>query len=555
MVIRQRVIAGLALALCGAAVLPLPAAAQAPSTDNRAFEWLDDDQAPRRRAQPPAPAGESPPLPPERREAAPSEPVQQPAAGESQGEPVDAAENRPEPQQPETAAPAGTAQSQPSADESPLTQAEAPAVSGEPAPQAAEPPIPAEMPAAAPQPEPVPVETPAAEPPSEPIQAESQPQPEQPAAPPLDTAAQPEPAPANQVADDLPADPRQVKLKIATWAGAYGQAQQRSVIKPFSERYQYQLETLTYDGDYEALESQADKRKWSVVDLNGDALARACDEQLVERLDPAFLGSGPNGAPATEDFLPGAVHPCGIASLAWSAVIVYDKRLGSAPSSVSDLFDINKVPGKRLLPKQPRYSLELALLADGVAPDQLYATLRTPEGQDRAFAKLSTIKDEIVWWETPAEVYERIAAREASMGLGFNGRAFMAMMADKHPLDILWDGQIYTFDYWAIPRGAEFQQAAKEFIRFATGPKPLAEQAGWIPYGPARRTSLAMVGRHPELNLDMKPFLPTYDANFRTALAFDGAFWKENEAALTERFGEWVKGRQLPVQKSGTISQ
>jgi putative spermidine/putrescine transport system substrate-binding protein len=564
MVNRQRVVAGLALALCGAATLPLiHAAAQTPSTDSRAFDWLDDEQSPRRR-QPPAPQPEARPAEPEWRESAPPQTAEQPAPAQNQDAAGNRAETQPAPAQPETPADAGVAQSQPQppAETPPPAQAEAPQPSGTPTQQAAEPSAPQpETPpaAAAPQPLPSQAETqpqPAQpETPPQPAQAETQPSPTQPESPPSDTAAQPVPAAPSQAAEDLPANPKEVKLRIATWAGAYGQSQQRSIIKPFSERYKYQLETITYDGDYGELEKQGGTPKWSVVDMNGDALARACDDQLLERLDPAFLGSGPGGAPVAEDFLPGAVQPCGIASLAWSAVIVYDKRLGSAPDSVADLFNLDKIPGKRLLPKQPRYSLELALLADGVAPGEVYATLRTPEGQDRAFRKLSSIKDDIVWWDNPAEVFERLANREAAMGIGFNGRAFMAIMADKHPLAMLWDGQVYAFDYWAIPKGAKFQQAAREFIRFATGPKPLAEQAAWIPYGPARRTSLALVGQHPELGLDMKPFLPTHDVNLTKAVAFDGTFWKDNETALTQRFADWVKGRQLPTQKSGTISQ
>ncbi len=354
--------------------------------------------------------------------------------------------------------------------------------------------------------------------------------------------------------DPLP-DPKDVTLTIATWAGAYGQAQKRAFFQPFTNRFGYQLDTVTYDGDYEALEKQGDAPEWSLVDLNGEAMVRACDENRLERIDHSFLKPSPDGAPLSEDFLPGAVHPCGIASSAWSAIVVYDRRLGVKPTSLQDFFDTGKIPGKRLLPKQPRYSLELALMADGVAPDQVYATLATKEGQDRAFAKLSSIKDDILWWEKPSEVFDRIVKNEAVMGLAFNGRAFMAIVGAKQPLEILWDRQIYTFDYWAIPRGAKHQRVAKAFIGFATGPGPLADQARWIPYGPARRSAFALIGKHGELNLEMKPYLPTYEPNFSSALAFDGAFWRSHENVFSQRFAEWVEGRQLPVQKEAALSR
>ncbi|NJM34992.1 MAG: extracellular solute-binding protein [Rhodomicrobium sp.] len=350
-------------------------------------------------------------------------------------------------------------------------------------------------------------------------------------------------------------DPKDITLKIATWGGAYGESQQRAFFAPFTSRFGYRIETATYDGDYAALQKQGAAPEWSLVDLNGEAASRACKEGLLEPLDQGILERAPSGATVAEDFLPAAIHPCAIGSVAWSAVIVYDKRLKQKPQSLTDFFDVKKIPGKRSLPRQPRYTLELALMADGVKPEEVYAVLATMEGQDRAFAKLSTIKDDIVWWDKPSEVFGRISDKQAVMGLGFNGRAFMAIVAGREPLEILWDRQIYALDYWAIPRGAPHQDAARAFIRFATSPGPLADQTRWLPYGPARLSAVELAGKHSELDLEMKPFLPTYAPNLANALAFDGDWWAENEAALQARFADWVEGRQLPVQKETVTSQ
>ncbi len=360
-------------------------------------------------------------------------------------------------------------------------------------------------------------------------------------------ASQPEPEPK---AEPVKIDPKDIKVTVATWSGAYGEAQQRALIEPFTKKTGYDVKTVIYDGAYDRLEKQAGDAKWSVVDLNGADMIKACNDGLLERLDNKFLESGPNGNPASDDFLPGAIHECGIGSMAWSAVLVTDQRLEHKPASLKDFFDIGNFPGKRILPKQPRYSLELALMADGVAPEKVYDVLKTPQGQDRAFAKLSSIKDDITWWEDPADVLGRIVNKEAIMGVAFNGRAFMSIVASEQPLEIVWDHQIYTYDYWSIPRGAEFQDAAREFIGYATSPKSLAAQAGWLPYGPSRRSAAVSVGNHPELGIDMKPFLPTHADHFANALAMNDAFWAQNEPVLNERFAEWVQGRQLPPQKN-----
>ncbi|MBX2804376.1 MAG: extracellular solute-binding protein [Hyphomicrobiales bacterium] len=360
-------------------------------------------------------------------------------------------------------------------------------------------------------------------------------------------AATPEVAPEPEPVKIAPED---VKVTIATWSGAYGEAQRRAIIAPFAKETGYDVKTVIHDGSYEELEDQSDVTKWSVVDLNGGDMVRACNDGLLERLDDSFLKAAPNGGQIADDFLPGAIHECGIGSMAWSAVLVRDQRLDEKPGSLEDFFDIGSFPGKRILPKQPRYSLELALMADGVDPEDVYEVLTTRQGQDRAFAKLSSIKDDIIWWEEPAEALGRIVNNEAIMGLAFNGRAFMSIVASEQPLEIVWDHQIYTFDYWSVPRGAEFKDAALEFIGHATDPNSLAAQSTWLPYGPSRRSASVLVGRHPELDIDMKPFLPTHADHFGKALMLDDAFWARNEAELVERFSEWVEGRQLPPQKS-----
>lgn len=349
-------------------------------------------------------------------------------------------------------------------------------------------------------------------------------------------------------------DPKDVTLKIATWSGAYGQSQERAFFKPFTAREGYRIQSVIHEGGYEDLKEQARSPNWSLVDIDGEAASRACGEQLLEPLDPAILQKSPDGATAQEDFLPGAIQPCAIASVAWSALIVSDQGLKRKPASVEDFFDTRKIPGKRLLPKQPRYTLELALMAAGVAPRDVYAVLATPEGQDRAFAKLSAIKGDILWWDKPSDVFGRIAQKEAVMGLAFNGRAFMAIVGARQPLDMLWDHQIYAFDYWAIPRGAPHIEAAKEFIRFATAPGQLADQARWLPYGPARRSAVQIVGKHAEIDLNMKPFLPTHEPNMKSALGFDGQWWAANEAAIKLRFADWLDGRQPVTAPRETVT-
>ena len=82
----------------------------------------------------------------------------------------------------------------------------------------------------------------------------------------------------------------------------------------------------------------------------------------------------------------------------WSTGLSYDANvLEEAPTSWADFWDTKKFPGKRALRRGPKYALEFALMADGVAPKDVYEVLGTPEGVDRALAKLDEIKGDIIW--------------------------------------------------------------------------------------------------------------------------------------------------------------
>ena len=109
----------------------------------------------------------------------------------------------------------------------------------------------------------------------------------------------------------------------------------------------------------------------------------------------------------------------------------------------------------------------------------------------------------------------------------------------------MWDGQIYDLDLWAIPKGATNKEDAKRFIAFATEPAQMAAQAELIAYGPMRKSAIALVGKHPSIDIEMKGFLPTAPDNFKKALQFDEVWWNEHgDGARQPRFKTW---REQPV--------
>jgi hypothetical protein len=72
----------------------------------------------------------------------------------------------------------------------------------------------------------------------------------------------------------------------------------------------------------------------------------------------------------------------------------------------------------------------------------------------------------------------------------------------------------------------------------------MAAQAALIAYGPMRKSAIALVGKHPSIDIEMKDYLPTAPDNFRKALRFDEAWWNEHGGDLATRFTTW---REQPV--------
>ena len=290
-----------------------------------------------------------------------------------------------------------------------------------------------------------------------------------------------------------------------------------------------------------------------MVDLTSAEVKQGCEEGLLEPLDANSLLSGPGGkGRASDDFLAGAIHKCGVASMVWSSLIIYDSRKfrRRKPRTLKDFFNTRRFSGRRALPRGPEYTLELALMADGVKPAEIYSVLSTDDGIRRAFKKLDKIKDRVYWWTNGSEPFDKLLAKKVSMALGFNGRAFQTSVRRPGRFDFIWNGQIYDLEFWAIPKNAAEKKRSRAFIKFAVAPERLARQSRLFPYGPTRRSALAKIGKHAELGVPMTRYIPTTPKNFRHALHRDGIWWQRNKARLSEKFEDWLAGRPLfaPVE-------
>lgn len=338
----------------------------------------------------------------------------------------------------------------------------------------------------------------------------------------------------------------ETELVVVSWGGAYSASQQGAYHDPYMAANS-DVTIVNDDSSNAAVAklramNEAGNVTWDLVDVVAADAIRLCDEGLAEIIDhDKVLAPAPDGTPASEDFGDLIVSECFIPQIVYSTTFGYrTDMVSSTPTSVCDVFDLEKFPGKRALEKNPINNMEWALLCDGVAPDQVYEVLGTRDGVEKALAKLGTIKDSVVWWTKGAQTPQLLADGEVVMGSTYNGRLFSVIEEEKQPVAMLWDWQVFDLDGWIVPTGTKNKAAVMEYLRFATDTQRLADQAKFISYGPARKSSAPLVGKHATLGIEMAPHMPTDPANSKTTLLYNYEFWADNRDDIDERFQSWL---------------
>ena len=319
-------------------------------------------------------------------------------------------------------------------------------------------------------------------------------------------------------------------LTVVGWGGSYQEAQRKAYFDPYIKKSGNKLLDESYNGEMAKIKAMVETSNvtWDVVQVEEAEMILGCEEGLFETLDWSRIGG-------KASFLPAAVSECGVGTIYWSVILAYDadKIKGDGPKTWADFFNTAKWPGKRALRKGPKSTLEIALMADGVAPGDVYKVLGTKEGINRAFKKLDAIKGDIQWWEAGAQPPQWLAAGDVVMTSAYNGRITAANKEGRN-FKIGWDGQVYFIDSWIIVKGSSNIDKAYGFIQLASQPQTQANLAAEIPYGPTHVKAAEF--STPEVLAG----LPTSPTNLKTALGSDTQFWVENIEALNERFNTWA---------------
>lgn len=319
------------------------------------------------------------------------------------------------------------------------------------------------------------------------------------------------------------------ELNFASWGGNYQGAIRDAWLKPFAKETGITVNEDT-DPQVAKIRAMIDTKSvsWDVVTENSARLTRGIKLGVFEKITPEMVNQ--------DHVIPNARNDYGVPSEIFSTNIAFSTKDFPAekpqPSTFADFWDVKKFPGKRSLQDDPATVIEAALIADGVAPTDVYKVLSTPEGLDRAFKKIEEIKPHIArWWKSGAEPVNALGSGEVVMALGWNGR-FQAGIDSGLPIAMGWGNSIAQVGYFAIVKDAPHREDAIKLLNYIIQPEHQAEFSKYIAYGPTTEKAL------PLIDAARQERLPSTTERLKNSIFLNSEFWDQNGPAITERYNQ-----------------
>jgi putative spermidine/putrescine transport system substrate-binding protein len=320
------------------------------------------------------------------------------------------------------------------------------------------------------------------------------------------------------------------RIVVRDDGGVYTKAYGECFYKPFTQKTGIEVVGVQANAEPVAqIKSMVDTKTytWDMAKISQPAILLLTEGGKVY-LERHGLENDPNVRTIPTQFM----SPYGVATNVYSTVLAYRTEAFKgrrAPASWADLWNVKDFPGRRAIRKHPFDTLEESLMAVGVPTAQLY-----PLEIDRAFQSLDAIKPSVdVWWNSGAQATQLLSSGEVDMIATWVSRPQQAIM-EGAPVAISWHQNLWGVDNWSILAGTPNADVCREFIKFASDVKRMAQQGDFYPAGVTQ----------PEAFKFMKPEIarhsPTHPDNIKTGVQINAKYWLENQAAVTQRFNSWV---------------
>lgn len=333
-------------------------------------------------------------------------------------------------------------------------------------------------------------------------------------------------------------------VNVTSWGGAYTASQQKAYADTWTEG---KVNFINYNGGLGEVRTQVESGTvtWDIVDVLPHEARVGCDEGLFEELDRSMFTPAADGTSMDDDIMIEVPNDCVVPQIFWSYVPFYEEGTftGDQPTTIADFFDVEKFPGKRGIHTWPNALIEMALVADGVAIEDVYDVMSTDEGIDRAFSMLDKIKDHSVFWSSGAKPLELVKSGEVAMSIAYNGRIGAAVLSEGEKFVTVWDGQVLEEEWLVLMNGAPNKEEAMKFLVHASAPEQQAGQAKFINYGPMRKSAFEiMEAGEPWFHngKNIMEHMPNRDEVMARTIIASPEWWADNGDSIGERYTAWM---------------
>ncbi|WP_405718753.1 ABC transporter substrate-binding protein [Streptomyces sp. NBC_01537] len=317
-------------------------------------------------------------------------------------------------------------------------------------------------------------------------------------------------------------------IVVRNSGGTYGDANQKAIYEPFTKETGIAVKVVNIEYAQMLAQIKQGRPQFDVIDDSMADFVLFAQKSATEKLDydrlKNFKNAGISDALVTS-------HALG--KNYWASVMAYrtDAFGGKKPTSWADFWDTKTFPGSRSLQSQDADlpELEFALLADGVAPEDLY-----PLDVDRAFKALDEIKGSVKkFWDTGALPGVLLSRKEVVASSVWHGR-LDDLIKQGTPLAYQWNGARRQSNGWGIPKGTDNLDAAYKLIDFSLRPEVQAHFAEIYPMGPVVPAAYKKLSTATAGNLASSP------AHLKSGFDLDVEWWIKNQDAVLKRWQEWT---------------
>ena len=320
-------------------------------------------------------------------------------------------------------------------------------------------------------------------------------------------------------------------VTIASWGGSYQEAQSKALFEPAAANTGIEVKQETYGGMSDVrLQVTSGQVTYDIVVSGSGSAARAAAEGLLEPLDYDVIDVSTFYPELYDDYCVGGDVFSVVA--AWNT----DTYGDDGPQNWADFFDTEKFPGTRAYRGKVSGALEPAIMADGVAPEDVYKVLDSEEGIERAINKIRELKPNIgVFWSSGAQHAQLMKDGEVDMSTGWNGR-FDNAKKDGGKVSYTFNQALLDYDCFAVPKGAPNRDTAMKFLAEISKAEYQDDLPKYITYGPTNKAAYETG----EITAEVAAGLPSSPENAAKQVPISVEWYAKWETIAAEMYQEML---------------